>query len=187
MTTPSVPSVPTVAGLALDAGHDFAKPTADEVVLLAGIGIEGDSHAGPTVQHVSRRKKDGDRPNLRQVHLVSAELHDEVRAAGFDIGYGEFGENVVTRGLELGSLPVGTTLALGADAIVVLTGLRDPCAQIDRYRPGLRAAVSFDPGEGPRLFRDGAMAMVVRGGTVRVGDVVAVGLPPEPHHPLRKV
>ena len=180
-------TAPTIVGLALDAAHEFAKPQVDAITLIAGIGVEGDAHAGPTVQHVSRRKKDGDRPNLRQVHLVSAELHAEMAAQGFDLEYGGFGENVVTSGIELGTLPVGTTLRLGDDAIVVLTGLRDPCAQIDHHRAGLRAAVAFDPGEGPKLFRDGAMAMVVRGGTVRVGDEIGIGLPAEPHHPLRKV
>lgn len=167
--------------------HDFTKATVEEVVLVAGVGIEGDAHAGATVQHVSRKKKDADRPNLRQVHLVSAELHEELVADGFDLDHGGFGENLVTRGIALGDLPVGTTLALGDDAIIVLTGLRDPCAQIDRHREGLRAAVAFDPGEGPKLFRDGAMAMVVRGGVVRTGDPIGVALPPEPHHPMRKV
>lgn len=180
-------SVPTVVGLARAAGHEFAKSTVDEVVLLAGIGVEGDAHAGPTDQHVSRSRRAPAVPNLRQVHLVSAELHEEVVAAGFDIGVGDFGENVVTRGIELGALPAGTTLTLGTDAIVVLTGLRDPCSQLDRHRQGLRAAVTIDVGEGPKLFRDGAMAMVVRGGTVRVGDAIGVAMPAEPHHPLRKV
>lgn len=177
----------TVVSVNRSASHDFTKDAADAVVLLAGIGIEGDAHAGSTVQHVSRRKKDADRPNLRQVHLVSAELHDELRAAGFDIEHGGFGENLVTRGVALSELPVGTTLALGDEAIVVLTGFRDPCAQIDAHRPGLRAAVTFDPGEGPKLFRDGVMAIVVRGGTVRAGDAIRWAMPPEPHHPMRKV
>lgn len=177
----------TVVGVQRSDAHTFTKTPVASMQLVAGIGVEGDAHAGPSVQHLSRRKKDGDRPNLRQVHLVSAELHEELVAAGFDVEYGGFGENVVTRGLELGGLPVGTTLTLGDDAILVLTGLRDPCAQIDRHRAGLRTAVSFDPGEGPSLFRDGAMAMVVRGGIVRVGDAIGVGMPAAPHHPMRKV
>lgn len=178
---------PVVESLHRDTGHDFVKPPVDEVVLVAGIGVEGDAHAGATVQHVSRRRKDPDDPNLRQVHLVSAELHDELVADGFDIVHGCFGENLVTRGIDLGELPVGTTLSLGDDAIIVLTGFRDPCAQIDRHRAGLRAAVAFDPGEGPMLFRDGVMAMVVRGGVVRAGDAIGVALPAEPRHPMRKV
>ena len=177
----------TLESVHRSASHDFVKPAVDEVTLIAGIGVEGDAHAGSTDQHLSRKRKDPTTPNLRQVHLVSAELHDELRAAGFDIEHGGFGENLVTRGLSLGQLPVGTTLALGDDAIIVLTGFRDPCAQIDAHRPGLRAAVTFDPGEGPKLFRDGVMAVVARGGVVRAGDPIRCSSPPEPHHPMRKV
>jgi MOSC domain-containing protein YiiM len=159
----------------------------DQAVLVAGIGMEGDAHAGPTVMHRSRRKRSPDDPNLRQVHVVSSELHEELNADGFDIALGAFGENITTRGIALGDLPVGTTLRFGDDAIIALTGMRDPCAQIDGLAEGLREAVAFQPASGPKLFRDGVMAVVVRGGTVRVGDTVRVALPPEPHQPLEKV
>ena len=177
----------TVSSLHLDHEHNFVKPAVEVVELIAGIGVAGDAHSGATTQHVSRQKKDPDRPNLRQVHLVAAELHDELRAEGFDIEPGQFGENMTTRGIELGTLPTGTVLALGDDALIALTGFRDPCAQIDGFRDGLRAAVSFKPEAGPQLFREGVMAVVVRGGTVHVGDPIRVALPPEPHHPMRKV
>lgn len=176
-----------VDSLHLDAAHDFVKPPVESVDMLAGIGVAGDAHGGATVQHLSRKRKDPNLPNLRQVHLVSAELHDELVAAGFDIAHGGFGENLVTRGLDLGSLPVGTMLSLGDEAMLVLTGFRDPCAQIDRHREGLRAAVSFTSADGSVLFRDGVMAMVVRSGTVRTGDPIRVALPAEPHHPMGKV
>lgn len=178
---------PVIVSLHRSAAHDFVKEPVAEFELIAGIGIDGDAHAGATTQHLSRQKKDPNRPNLRQVHLVAREVHEGLLADGFDVPGGGFGENITTRGLELGELPVGTTLRLGDDAIIVLTGFRDPCAQIDRAHPGLRAAVSFKPETGPMLFRNGVMAMVVRGGTVRVGDEIAVGLPAEPHHPMRKV
>lgn len=177
----------TVTSLHCDGDHNFSKPSVDEAVFIAGIGIEGDAHSGPTTQHVSRRKKDPDRPNLRQVHLVASEVHERLLGDGFDVPFGGFGENVTTRGLELGELPVGSTLRLGDDVVVVLTGFRDPCAQIDRFQEGLRAAVSFKPETGPQLFRHGVMSMVVRGGTVRVGDSVTVALPTEPHQPMQKV
>lgn len=178
---------PVIESLHRNAEHTFTKGSVPEFVLIAGIGVEGDAHAGATTQHLSRQKKDPNRPNLRQVHLVAREVHDGLRADGFEVPGGGFGENITTRGLELGALPVGTTLRLGTEALIVLTGFRDPCAQIDRAQEGLRAAVSFKPETGPMLFRNGVMAMVVRGGTVRVGDPIGLALPPEPHQPMQKV
>ena len=177
----------TVTSLHCDDGHNFSKPSIVEANFLAGIGIEGDAHSGPTTQHVSRQKKDASRPNLRQVHLVASEVHEGLRSEGFDVPFGGFGENITTRGIELGTLPVGTTLRLGDDVIITLTGFRDPCSQIDKFQQGLRAAVSFKPETGPQLFRNGVMSVVVRGGTVRVGDTIRVALPPEPHQPMQKV
>lgn len=177
----------TVTSLHCDSGHNFSKPAVAEAVFIAGVGIEGDAHAGPTTQHLSRQKKDASRPNLRQVHLVASEIHDEVRADGFDVPFGAFGENLTTQGLTLGQLPVGSTLRLGNDVVIALTGFRDPCSQIDKLQPGLRAAVSFKPELGPQLFRNGVMSVVIRGGVVRVGDSINVALPPEPHQPMQKV
>jgi MOSC domain-containing protein YiiM len=177
----------TVAGLHRSAENTFSKGSVDEVALVAGIGVDGDAHAGPTVMHRSRRKRDPSQPNLRQVHLIAGEVHDGLRADGFDVPLGAFGENITTRGIALGDLPVGTTLRLGDDAIIALTGFRDPCAQIDDLHEGLRAAVAFKPSTGPALFRNGVMAVVVRGGIVRVGDPIGMALPPEPHQPMEKI
>lgn len=177
----------TVTSIHCDSEHNFSKPSVGEAVFLAGIGIDGDAHSGATTQHVSRKKKDASRPNLRQVHLVASELHEELRAEGRDVPFGAFGENLTTSGLELGDLPVGSTLRLGDDVIISLTGFRDPCSQIENFQEGLRAAVSFKPESGPQLFRNGVMAMVIRGGIVRVGDPIDVSLPPEPHHRMQKV
>lgn len=176
-----------VTSLHCDSGHHFSKPAVTDAVFLAGIGIEGDAHAGATTPHLSRQKKDASRPNLRQVHLVASELHEELRADGFDVPFGAFGENLTTSGLELGALPVGSTLRLGDDVIIALTGFRDPCSQIDKFHQGLRAAVSFKPESGPQLFRNGVMSVVIRGGTVHVGDTIKVALPAEPHQPMQKV
>src|SRR5512134_1709343 len=92
--------------------HSFSKPTALSIRLIAGIGVEGDAHAGETVKHRSRVARDPTQPNLRQVHLIHAELHDELRAAGFNVGPGDMGENITTRGLDLLALPTGALLRI---------------------------------------------------------------------------
>ncbi|MFF4650092.1 MOSC domain-containing protein [Streptomyces sp. NPDC001380] len=169
------------------AGHAFSKPSRDRIRLLAGLGVEGDAHLGTTVQHRSRVARDPSQPNLRQVHLLHAELHAELREAGFDVPPGGMGENVTTRGVDLLALPAGTRLRLGADAVVEVTGLRNPCPQIDGYRPGLLRAVLGRDERGRPVRRAGVMAVVLAGGEVRPGDPVAVELPPEPHRPLAPV
>jgi MOSC domain-containing protein YiiM len=165
------------------ACHSFTKGTVDEIVLLAGLGVEGDAHCGATVQHRSRVAVDPSRPNLRQVHLLAAELHDELRRLGFGAGPGDLGENVTTRGVPLLDLPTGTLLRLGSEARVALTGLRNPCGQIDRHEPGVLAAV-LGRDDGGVVRRAGVMAVVVRSSPVRPGDPVRVRLAPEPHQPL---
>ena len=130
-----------VAAVSRAADHTFSKANHDTIRLLAGLGIEGDAHAGHTVQHVSRVARDPTAPNLRQVHLISAELHDELRARGFDVAPGDMGENVTTRGVDLLRLPTGARLHLGDEAVVEVTGLRNPCVQLDRFQRGLMAAV----------------------------------------------
>ena len=176
-----------VTAVGRSAGHTFGKPTEDGVRLLAGLGVEGDAHMGETVKHRSRVRQDPSRPNLRQVHLIHAELHDGLRAAGFDVSAGQMGENVTTRGVDLLGLPTGTTLHLGETASVEITGLRNPCKQLDGLRPGLMQAV-LDRDEWGNLVRKaGVMGVVIKGGEVRPGDEVRVELPPAPHRPLEKV
>lgn len=177
----------TVTAVSRSGAHTFGKTNQDSVRLLAGLGVEGDAHLGETVKHRSRVARDPTQPNLRQVHLIHAELHDELGAAGFTVSPGEMGENVTTRGIDLLALPVGTRLRLGAAAVVEVTGLRNPCAQLDRFQPGLMAAV-LDRDEQGRLVRKaGIMGVVVAGGEVRPGDPVRAELPPEPHRPLEPV
>ena len=176
-----------VTAVGRSAGHTFGKPTEDGIRLLAGLGVEGDAHMGETVKHRSRVRQDPSQPNLRQVHLVHAELHDGLRAAGFDVSAGQMGENVTTRGVDLLGLPTGTTLLLGETASVKITGLRNPCKQLDGLRPGLMRAV-LDRDEGGNLVRKaGVMGVVIEGGEVRPGDKVRVELPPAPHRPLEGV
>ncbi len=181
MDTPSVESVNT------SAGHTLRKPAQDVIRLVAGHGVEGDAHAGATVKHRSRVRRDATQPNLRQVHLIHGELHDDLRARGFRVAAGEMGENVTTRGVDLLDLPVGTRLRLGPDAVVEVTGLRHPCKQLETIQPGLMAAVLDRDAGGGLVRKAGIMAVVAAGGEVRPGDAIAVELPAPPHRGLEPV
>jgi hypothetical protein len=174
----------TVVAVARDDAHRFSKPLRDEIVLVGGHGIEGDAHAGSTVRRRSRFRGTWTEPNVRQVHLIQSELFDELAVEGREIGPGELGENVTTVGLDLLALPLGTRLRLGDAAEVELTGLRNPCVQIDRFQPGLMKRLIRRDGAGATHRRAGVMAVVVESGRVRPGDPVSVVLPPAPHDPL---
>ncbi|MGQ9366936.1 MOSC domain-containing protein [Azospirillum sp. ST 5-10] len=177
----------TVIAVAAGPTHSFSKPVRDRIVLIAGLGVEGDAHLGETVRHRHQRAQDPARPNLRQVHLLEGELFDDLRGRGFTVRPGEMGENVTTRGIDLLGLPAGTRLRLGGEAVVEITGLRSPCRQIDRFQPGLMAAVLDRDAAGRVVRKAGVMAVVVAGGAVRPGDAIGVVPPPEPHRPLRPV
>lgn len=177
----------SVVAVHRDAMHRFSKVPAREVVLVAGIGVAGDAHAGVTVQHLSRMRRDPSAPNLRQVHLIAGELLDELTAAGFQVAPGRLGENVTTRGVDLLALPTGSSLHLGAEALLEITGLRNPCFQLDRYQNGLQRAVLDRGPNGELIRRAGVMAVVLRGGTVRPGDPISVRLPDGDRRPLEPV
>ncbi len=176
-----------VTAVSASSAHSFSKATHPGICLVAGIGVEGDAHAGTTVKHRSRVARDPSQPNLRQVHLIHAELHDELRDAGFEVAAGGLGENVTTRGVDLLGLPAGTKLQLGTDAVVEVTGLRNPCRQIDAYQRGLLRAVLDRDADGNVVRKAGVMAIVLTGGHVGPGDTVTVTLPPGPHRPLQPV
>ena len=167
--------------------HTFSKPALESIRLVAGLGVEGDAHLGATVKHRSRVRRDPTQPNLRQVHLIHAELHDELRDRGFDVGPGQMGENVTTRGLDLLNLPTGTRLRLGQHAIVEVTGLRNPCVQLDKFAPGLLAAVLDRAEDGSIIRKAGIMSVVIDGGEVWPGAPIEVILPTQPHQPLSVV
>ena len=173
-----------VVAVARDREHAFSKPKCSSIRLLVGFGVEGDAHLGTTVQHRSRVAQDPTQPNLRQVHLIGAEVFGELAAAGFAVGAGELGENVTTHGIELAALPVGARLRLGDAAVVEVTGLRNPCQQINDFRQGLMEALLGRDAEGEVVRKAGVMAVVLAGGDVRPGDAVAVELPPPPHRRL---
>jgi MOSC domain-containing protein YiiM len=176
-----------VTAVSRDHAHSFSKPVQQEIRLVAGLGVEGDAHFGSTVQHLSRVKRDPTQPNLRQVHLVAAETHDDLAARGFAVGAGQLGENVTTRGLDLFGLPTGTLLQLGDSAVIEVTGLRSPCFQLDRLQDGLMKALLPRDDEGNTLYRAGIMAVVLEGAIVRPGDAIGVTLPSRPHRPLERV
>jgi MOSC domain-containing protein YiiM len=178
---------PTVVAVSSSAGHTFSKGCQPEIRLLESLGVEDDAHAGVTVQHLSRVARDPSQPNLRQVHLLHAELFEELLARGFDVAAGQMGENVTTRGLDLLGLPTGARLRLGADALLEITGLRNPCAQLDGLQRGLLAAVLDRDEQGNLIRKAGVMAVVVRGGIVRAGDAIAVELPAGPRRALQPV
>lgn len=176
-----------VLAVCQDARHAFSKPMTDSIRLRAGWGVEGDAHAGVTVQHRSRVRRDPTQPNLRQVHLMHAELHDELTVAGYPVRPGELGENITTRGLDLLALPAGTVLRLGPEAAVEITGLRNPCVQIDRFSRGLLALNLGRDANGDVVRKTGVMAVVLADGEVHPGDSVLVGLPTGPHRRLEPV
>jgi MOSC domain-containing protein YiiM len=167
--------------------HTLTKPNADSIRLVTGLGVAGDAHQGTTVKHRSRVARDPTQPNLRQVHLVHAELHDELRQAGFDLAPGQMGENVTTRGVDLLGLAAGTRLHLGDTAVVEITGLRNPCAQLDKIGKGLMAATLDRDEQGNLVRKAGIMGVVLAEGDVRPGDPIRVEPPPEPHRPLSVV
>ncbi len=165
----------------------MAKPNRDSIRLLEGIGVDDDVHRGATVQHASRVARDATQPNLRQVHLIHAELHDELRADGFSVSPGQMGENVTTRGVDLLGLPTGTRLHMGDTAVVEVTGLRTPCRQLDGIQPGLMAATMGRDDDGNLVRKAGVMAVVRSGGDVHPGDAIRIELPAEPHQRLEPV
>jgi len=177
-------TAPRVIAVSRDDEHRFSKPARESITLVAGRGVEGDAHFGATVQHLSRVRRDPTQPNLRQVHLIHSELFDEVTA---DIAPGELGENVTTEGVDLLELPRGTRLRLGPEAVVELTGLRNPCLQIDGFEPGLLKQVVGTDAEGRTIRKAGVMAVVIAGGVVKPGDAIAVDIPAGPFEALLPV
>ncbi len=176
-----------VLAVSCDATHRFSKQNQESIRLLEGLGVEGDAHLGKTVQHRSRVAIDPNQPNLRQVHLIHAELFEELQAAGFQVSAGQMGENITTRGINLLALPTGTRLHIGDMAVVEVTGLRNPCNQINRFQSGLLTAVLGRDEQGKLIRKAGIMGIVLVGGEVRPNDLIRVELPPMPYRALERV
>ena len=173
-----------VIAVARDGEHRFSKQAATEIKIVAGLGVEGDAHLGRLVQHRSRVRADPSKPNLRQVHLIQAELFDELDSKGFCVRPADLGENITTRGIDLLALPTGTLLRIGSEAVLEVTGLRNPCRLIEEFQPGLLAAVLDRGPDGQLIRKTGIMTVVRNGGPARPGDPIEVELPLPPHAPL---
>ncbi len=176
-----------VVAVARCADHRFSKHSAEGIEIIAGLGVSGDAHSGATVKHRSRVRHDPTQPNLRQVHLIQAELFDELADQGFSVKPADLGENITTRGLELLSLPRGAILEIGAAVRVEVTGLRNPCAQIEAFQPGLLKAALVQGREGLVVRKSGVMAIALTSGAVGRGDRIRVVLPDPPFRPLERV
>ena len=180
-------AAPVVVGVSKDGQHRFSKQPCESITLLEGLGVEGDAHAGVTVQHRSRVAADPTQPNLRQVHLIHSEFFDEALQHGYELAQGDLGENVLTAGLDVLALPRDTRLHLGEQAIVRVTGLRNPCQQINDFRTGLLKVAITRNANGVLVRRAGIMGIVEHGGAVLPGDTIRIELPPGPHLPLDRV
>jgi len=181
-------AAPSVLAVHRSRAYTFSKPEADSIVLIEGIGVEGDIHAGVTVKHRSRVARDPSQPNLRQVHLIHSELHEQLRRQGFEVGPGQMGENITTRGIDLLRLPRGTVLRFGGGgAAIRITGLRNPCAQLDGLQHGLMNACVYKDASGATVRLAGVMGVVIAGGEVRAGDAILVETPAGTPRPLEPV
>jgi len=175
-----------VLAVHLSATHSFSKRDVDRIRVIEGLGVEGDAHCGATVQHLSRVRTDPSQPNLRQIHLIHGELFDDLSSAGYVVAPGQLGENVTTRGIDLLALPVGTRLHI-ASAVITVTGLRNPCQQINDFHPGLLKEVLCSEANGVVTRLAGVMGTIARGGLIAPGDRIEIELPPPPHLPLTRV
>lgn len=176
-----------VVAVCLSGDHAFSKIPQNYITLLAGVGVAGDAHAGMTIKHRSRVARDPTQPNLRQVHLIHAELHDQLVSSGFVLAPGDMGENILTRGIDLLGLGTGTKLRIGAEAVIRITGLRNPCQQLNEFQTGLMQAVLGHDGDGNLVRKAGVMAVVLSGGIIAPGDAIQTEPADGPHQPLLPV
>lgn len=177
---------PTVIAVSSDAKHNIIKPVRDSIALIAGWGVEGDAHAGTKIQHRYDKRKNPDAPNLRQVHLMHSELFDQVNSLGLDVGPGQMGENITTRDVDILNLPRGTQLQIG-DAVIEVTGLRNPCKYLNQIADGLMKACLAKHEDGTIFPQSGVMGIVIADGKVKAGDKIHIITPSEPHERLKPV
>lgn len=179
--------IAAVVSVSASESHSFSKRSCESVTLLPGLGVLNDAHCGKTVKHRSRVARDPSQPNLRQVHLLHEELFHELSQNGFSVAAAELGENITTRGIALLELPTGTKLHIGSSAVVELTGLRNPCIQIEQFQKGLQAAVLTRAKDGSLIRKAGVMGVIAVGGQVRPGNSISVELPALPYRRLEPV
>lgn len=174
----------SVVAVSSSPEHTFSKPNLSSISLIAGVGVAGDAHSGELVKHRYLVRRDPTQPNLNQVHLIHQELFAFLAEKGHDVGPGQLGENITTQGVDLLTLPTGAVLHIGSAASIELTGLRNPCIQIDKFQDGLMKLLRYRDGDGNTVRICGVMAVVLSGGPVRPGDTISVDLRSEPHQPL---
>ncbi len=178
---------PSVLSVSASPTHTMSNPVVESITLVEGLGVSDDAHNGTTVKHRSRVRRDPTQPNLRQVHLIHSELIEELRANGFVVESGTMGENVTTVGIDLLGLPRGARLKIGATAEIEITGLRNPCAQLDGLSEGLMQAVLDRDSDGELIRKSGVFGVVLTGGEVRAGDEISIEKPNRQHVPLSPV
>jgi len=176
-----------VFAVCLSPTHSMAKPVVDSVTLIKGIGVEGDAHSGKKVKHIYIAKRKPNKPNLRQVHLIHTELHDELSEKGFSVSAGQMGENITTKGIDLLNLPQDTILKIGDSSVILITGLREPCHQLNGVENGLMKAVLGKDENGGLIRKSGVMAVVLEGGEVKAGDEILMEFPDKPFEKLGRV
>ncbi|GIK02293.1 hypothetical protein Aspvir_006342 [Aspergillus viridinutans] len=179
---------PRILSVSKSSSHSIAKTPVPSITLIPNHGVDGDCHAGQTTQHRAQAQRT---PNLRQVHLVPVETLRELSgrfsaaAAGRNakpLSAGEIGENITTEGVELSTLPLGTELHFLSgegkeEAIVVLTGVREPGPGMDKCRAGLKnVCVVRDGGRVVRRLA-GVMGTVKKGGMLRPGMGIRIVKP----------
>lgn len=177
---------PKVITVASDTNHNIGKPVRERIKLIAGWGVEGDAHAGKTIQHRYDKKRNPNAPNLRQVHLMHSELFDQMQASGMTVGPGQMGENITTRGIDILNLPRGTQLKIG-EAVIEVTGLRNPCKYLNKIAPGLIKACLAKHEDGTNFPQSGVMGIILAGGDVKAGDAIQIIRPPKPYERLKPV
>lgn len=185
--TQELESEGTVVSLSRSAKHRFSKKLEKRLRIVEGHGVEGDAHAGSTVKHRSRVAKDPNQPNLRQVHLIASELLEELSRKGFEIEAGDLGENILTVGIDLIALPKGTRLHIGVSVVLRITGLRNPCPQIEAFQEGLLSQMVEKTKDGSLILKTGIMSVVESGGEIIVGEAIQVELPAMPYVALERV
>ena len=176
-----------VEAVSANIDHGFSKATMDVIRVIRSYGVETDAHFGTKVQHLHLIKKDPTRPNLRQVHLIALERINEWNTLGHPVRCGSLGENITTSGVDLEHLPAGTRIRFQSGAEILLTGLRKPCHQVDKFSPGLLKLTVSETKDAEIPFRIGVMGVVLVTGEIVRGEGIQLLLPSEPHHFMEKV
>jgi len=125
------------------------KEVVTEVTLKEDYGVENDAHADCAAH--------------RQVSLLARESIEKMRNMGFDVGPGDFAENITTEGIDLPSLKPGTRLSVGEEVTLEITQIGKDCHTGCAIFQQIGKCI---------MPKEGIFARVIRGGVVRPGDTV---------------